>query len=492
MTEKNIYCISKNRYVDSNGFLYIKNNPIMRGGIFQYRLYELFPNETSSEIVNVYRPFEELEKLCNDFANKHITLEHEWIDTDFIPERSVGNIGSGITFNKDTLEVVADIITITNKGAIQDVISGIRNKLSPGFKHEVEKSNGMFNGVKYDYIQHVLYINHIALVESPRDSQLKVNDSIQTLKNNKDNNMKSNKKMFNAILSFMKFKGIKSFDSFDTLNDDDKHKVEQALKVALQPDTDFEGGNDEKFIKLLEIAETIPFDSSDFENLSDDIDKKAVFENLIQIAASDSSDRLSQAYECLAKLTYNSENNLAQDNDSNDNPSEQDNEIAKTLKSLDEKIGLIADRVSNLENKESKTQDDDTTNKATSDNNKENQDDIDALKEVLKEEIKDEILEEEKTISEAYDSVRKVIGDFSRYNNDGKRKTQSEIYEYGLKVLSLKYGVDVGKVQDNKTAFEISSKMIKAFDKKPKDNLKKLEKITHDIKIPGDIIKERI
>ena len=475
----NTFAISENRYIDSNEFLYIKDNAIMKSGVFEYVGNEIGLNDDN--IYKVYRPKDELEKVYKSFANKPITLEHEWINIKDNPDRVVGNIGSNITFDKDSGCIIADLLTITNKEAIQDIMSGIRNKLSAGFTQELIKEDGTHDGIEYQYKQVVTEINHLALCKIPRDSSLVVHDSKNKIK---EAFKMGYKNLLNSFNSFMKIKGIKTKDS---MPDEVIEKVKEALEIVKKNDNDYEGGHDEKILKVIEIAESIPFD---FTDLSSDIDKQAEFKNLEAIE----NDDLETAYDILKKIAFNP----TQDSDAPDDDKEakiQDSDIKELKDMLESILETIKKSMPATDNDEvpdkDKNQDSDAPDDDKDKVTKDSEIDIEALKQEITEEIKDEIEKEESEFIEAYDSVSNVVGKFSPYNAKGKRKSVSEIYDYGLKMLSLKQGINFGKVADSKSAFIACSKTLEKIPDKIMDSKQANNEIKSDYVIPGEIIKAR-
>lgn len=475
----NTFAISENRYIDSNEFLYIKDNAIMKSGVFEYVGNEIGLND--DKVYKVYRPKDELEKIYKSFANKPITLEHEWINIKDNPDRVVGNIGSNITFDKDSGCIVADLLTITNKEAIQDIMSGIRDKLSAGFTQELIKEDGTHDGIEYQYKQVVTEINHLALCKIPRDSSLVVHDSKNKIK---EAFKMGYKNLLNSLNSFLKIKGIKTKDS---MPDEAIEKVKEALEIVKKNDSDYEGGHDEKILKVIEIAESIPFDFSD---LSGDVDKQEEFKNLEAIENED----VESAYNILKKIAFNP----AQDSDAPDDDKEtkiQDSDL-KELKDMLESIletikksTPVADN-DNVQDKD-KNQDSDVPDDDKDKPAKDSEIDIEALKQEITEEIKEEIEKEESEFIEAYDSVSSIVGKFSPYNAKGKRKSVNEIYDYGLKMLSLKQGINIGKVADSKSAFIACSKTLEKIPDKIMDSKQVDNEIKSDYVIPGEIIKAR-
>lgn len=459
MNTNNTFYLSKNRYIDTNSYLYIKNNVLMREGVFEYLGSEI-QNATDIElnpnqIYKVYRPLEALEQCYQSFANKPITLEHEWVDGQKT-NNIVGNIGSNIRI--ENAAIICDLLTIVNKEAIELIYNGICDKLSAGFSQNILNDKGIFNDIEYDFKQYIIDINHLALCRIPRDSNLKVNDSKESL-------MKKTIKVFN---NFLKIKGKKVFDS---LEEETEAKVKEIISVAKKPDEEFENGRDEKIIQVLQLASELSFN---YENVDyGDIEKEKEFELLEKI----NDDNVEEAYEILKKLNFESTNEAL---DSNDEDKEQTAEgsdsrlddIKRDIEDLRNSLDKILDRLS-MDKKQDDSEETDSEDKI----------DIESLKD----DIKKDIIRDDKNFREAYEEVAEEIGEFNIYDNEGNRKTESEVFDYGLKILQAKYNFKVTKNLDSKSAFLAAKAALKI-------NNKKAKKVTEDkfnLNIPGIILKER-
>lgn len=459
MNTNNTFYLSKNRYIDTNSYLYIKNNVLMREGIFEYLGSEI-QNATDIElnpnqIYKVYRPLEALEQCYQSFANKPITLEHEWVDGQKT-SNIVGNIGSNIRI--ENAAIICDLLTIVNKEAIELIYNGICDKLSAGFSQNIIDEKGIFNDIEYDFKQYIIDINHLALCRIPRDSNLKVNDSKESL-------MKKTIKVFN---NFLKIKGKKVFDS---LEEETEAKVKEIISVAKKPDDEFENGRDEKIIQVLQLASELPFN---YENVDyGEIEKEKEFELLENV----NDDNVEEAYEILKKLNFESTNEALDSNDEDKEQAVEDidgglDDIKRDIEDLRKSLDKILDRLS-MDKKQENSEETDSEDK------------IDI--EVLKEDIKKDIIKDDKDFREAYEEVAEEIGEFNIYDNEGNRKTESEVFDYGLKIIQAKYNFKVNKNLDSKSAFLAAKAALKINNKKTK----KVTENKFNLNIPGIVLKER-
>lgn len=412
------YTISQNRYIDSNNFLYIKNQCVMRAGIFEYMAHEIRgmlkdDSIKDNEIIRVYRPADSLEKIKDAFANKPITLEHSWVSV-LENNNIVGNIGTNITFDKDKGEIIADLITIYNADAIKDIMNNLRDKLSAGFKHDLIKQEGEYDGVKYSYIQVVTEVNHLALCENPRDSNLQIHDSKSNF-----NLTKGVKKMSFKLIDLINRFNDKGKKVQDSVTDDD-------LEALKGEDTEAEIATD---------------NDANCETKTQDSEEES-------------------------KATDNDAETQAQDSEGDDKFAE----ILKAIEAINERLNALENKKEALQDSEGETQDSEEESKAQDDDTTLTKEDVD--KEV-KEKVAEALAErdkEEAEFTEAYDSVSKAIGAFMPFNANNKRKKASEIYAYGVKILGERNGLNFGKVQDSKSAFIVANQIIESQNNKAQDS----------------------
>lgn len=157
------------RETDHNGYLLVRDNPITRAGVFQYKGSAL-PDADPNKLYNVYRPLEELSKpeTLESFKGLPIIDEHEMLGDRYArsPEER-GTHGS-------TLESVAvkgvDVLANLRiwSRTLKSLISAGKKGLSLGYNCFFEKTSGVFEGITYDYIQRNIRGNHLALVNQGR------------------------------------------------------------------------------------------------------------------------------------------------------------------------------------------------------------------------------------------------------------------------------------------------------------------------------------
>lgn len=161
--------MSTSRTTDINGFIKIEKNPISRAGVFPYSGSQL-PDADPSKVYNVYRASEELSNpdTLKSFEMLPIINEHVMLGEGYetsAEEKGVhGMTGEKVSFENGILYSSVRIIS----DALKDLIDQGKKQLSAGYRCAFEKSSGVFNGTKYDYIQKNIRGNHIALVHAGR------------------------------------------------------------------------------------------------------------------------------------------------------------------------------------------------------------------------------------------------------------------------------------------------------------------------------------
>lgn len=246
------------REIDTNGYMIVRKNPIAKAGVFEYLGAEI--GDTNEEkIFKVYRPFEELEKVKDDFKGKPIILTHKWVEPDNMP-----TVRGSVTG-----EVVAEYpylfadLTIYDGEAQDSIKNGSFQELSPAYLSDYEKKSGVTeNGEAYDYIQKNIKFNHLALVDNGRTGKdLKVMDGISPKNNNIRGQEMEEKK-----------ENIKNTD------EDKRALIDEITAIATKSANDFEGGEDEKAKTIIGLAEKLAYNPSEDEEIKTDDDEEEIIE----------------------------------------------------------------------------------------------------------------------------------------------------------------------------------------------------------------------
>ena len=261
-----------NRYFDENGFLVIKENNIAKAGVFDYLGREISDELQDGEIYKVYRPWAELEKSAKDFEGMPLKYGHEWV------EPSKRDVKIGAVSGEVKLEepyLIADI-KIYDKDAIEEITNKGIVDLSPGYRAHYKQESGEYNGEKYEFKQEDIKYNHLAVVENGRSGkEVRIADEMpQGSKNREVNNMPKNLKQ-DALYALSHAKKV--YDECITNKTDDTDKrelIREIVAIAVKPDTDFEGGEEEKFETILKKAEELGYEPSETSKTDDEEGKE--------------------------------------------------------------------------------------------------------------------------------------------------------------------------------------------------------------------------
>ena len=202
------------RVVDINGWITIKDNPILKAGIFPYLWSEIGQGEPS-RVYKVLRSEEELSKpeTIESFElvpliNEHFVLGELGTDTD---DKSIdGIVGESICFEAPYLK---SNIKVFGKH-IKKLIEVGKIELSAGYSC---KYIPVENNPDYDFIQTDIRANHLALVEAGRNgSDVAVQDALKFTLDSKE--------------LLMNLEDILA--QISALSDEDKAKLLATLKPA--------------------------------------------------------------------------------------------------------------------------------------------------------------------------------------------------------------------------------------------------------------------
>lgn len=242
---------------DANGFLIIKDNPIAKAGVFDYLLSELKADISADDdrVVKVYRPFSELERIKDSFANKPIKMNHHWVGDE--TNTADGAIGSIIEADEANGYLRADLI-IYNPELIEKIENGELIELSPAYTGEEIDEQGRFNGEAYEYKQKLGEVNHLAVVETGRSGKdLKIYDSksrIGDFMRFKDKLMSKLSKFLDSELSDEECKADEALDR--------REVIREIMAISAKPTDEFEGGEDEKIETIAKLAEKLAYDKT--------------------------------------------------------------------------------------------------------------------------------------------------------------------------------------------------------------------------------------
>ena len=155
------------RTTTPEGYLCVKGIAA-KTGVYQYLASEL-GLDGPERMVGVYRPPEQVfsEQSMSTYSDKDVTNDHpsDLVNSSTFKEHSVGHV-RGV--ERDGENIVVDMI-IKDQEAIDDINSG-KSELSPGYLAEYVKKSGVdpVSGESYEFEQHDIVINHVAVVEAAR------------------------------------------------------------------------------------------------------------------------------------------------------------------------------------------------------------------------------------------------------------------------------------------------------------------------------------
>ena len=277
------------RSKDSNGFLIIKDNPIAKAGVFDYLLSELKEgiNPKDDKVVKVYRPFSELVRIKESFANKPIKMHHSWVGEE--SQTADGAIGSNISADEANEYLRADLI-IYNPKLIEAIEKDELVELSPAYTGKEIAENGRYNGEAYEFKQELGEVNHLAVVEIGRSGKdLKIYD-------NKPNKGVDFMKFKDKLMErFSKFLDSETSESETQDSDTSVEIAKEIIAVANKADGEFSGGADEKIQTILELAKKLNIPLADKTSEAESVTDEAETQDSEAEAQADEAESIAES-----------------------------------------------------------------------------------------------------------------------------------------------------------------------------------------------------
>lgn len=249
------------KIVDVNDYWLIPDNPMTKIGVFPYLGRQISPELEPDKIYNVLRPKEELTRPETLKSLELIPLinDHTMIGTEpgMHPAEEVGVEGTtGANVKVNSKLITNDLRCFTEN--IKNEISSGKKDLSMGYRCRYELTSGEFEGEHYDAIQRDIIFNHIALVDEGRmGKDVRVMDSftfdsIKDLTQTKENNMADEQEQRQA-------------------QDVDKRELtREVMAIAAKPDSEFEGGEEEKIETIAKKLDAMSYNPSEAGNNDED------------------------------------------------------------------------------------------------------------------------------------------------------------------------------------------------------------------------------
>jgi len=151
---------------DVTGFLTANVN-LARIGIQKYLGKELGLTDRANEIINVFRPPEEVfhEDSIKGYTNLVVTEDHpkEAVTIDNVKTLQRGTVSNIEQSNT----LVKGVVTVTDKKLIDKINKG-KIEVSVGYQQDLKEEKGEYLGSNYEYIQTNIRPNHLAIVDAGR------------------------------------------------------------------------------------------------------------------------------------------------------------------------------------------------------------------------------------------------------------------------------------------------------------------------------------
>ena len=270
--------------LDKSKFWIIRDNPIIKTGVFPYLGRQISPDLNPTQIYNVLRPEDELfkQKTIDSFNMLPITIGHALLgskDEGLTPPEEKGIEGTTGEHAKRTGDKMTNTIKLYSE-RIKDEINNGKKELSAGYFCDFMPESGTYQGRHYDYVQRNIDGNHIALVEKGRNgSDVRVMDSAEGLNPSRQ-----------FVCDAMELGNIEEQEDLSSKNHgnggqdaatgkenetmDKREIIREIMAVAAKPADQFQGGEEEQEKTIAELAEKIAYNPSESGANDADADPK--------------------------------------------------------------------------------------------------------------------------------------------------------------------------------------------------------------------------
>lgn len=171
MDFQDVGAVSAREVHEKTGYLLIRDNPIIKAGVFQYKGSSIGHDADPNQIYNVYRPIEEITHpdTLKSLVGLPIIDEHEMVGGKYARGPEERGVHGAILENIRAvgLDLLAPISIFSR--TLKALIDAGKRGLSLGYNCAFEKSSGVFEGMTYNYIQRGIRGNHLALVNQGRN-----------------------------------------------------------------------------------------------------------------------------------------------------------------------------------------------------------------------------------------------------------------------------------------------------------------------------------
>lgn len=266
------------KQIDLNGYWLIEDNPVSKEGVFPYLGKQISPELEPEKIYMVYRPASELENpdTVESFNAVPFIDEHEMLGEGFTKydDRPAG----GVLYNvkADNGILLGDFKIYSE--SLKDEIANGKKELSLGYLCDYELSRGIWNGQRYDAIQKNIRGNHVALVNKGRmGADVRVYDKAITMdempcncdhiKEIPSGDGSPNESGANGSSTKM---GVNNMAEKETMDADKREAIREVMAIANKPDSEFEGGEEEKIETIAKILEKSEYSKSEAGTANDE------------------------------------------------------------------------------------------------------------------------------------------------------------------------------------------------------------------------------
>lgn len=242
--------------IDTNDFWLIKDNPMTKIGVFPYLGKQISPELEPDKIYQVLRPEEELtspETLKSleliPLVNEHTMLGAK---DGMMPAEEKGVHGVTGQHPKVQKPLITNDLKVFSEELKNEIENG-KKELSAGYSCRYELTPGEYNGQHYDAVQRDVRFNHIALVgEGRMGKDVRVMDSIYT---------------YDSITDIKnKEKQMPQEETKQAQDVDKRELIREVMAIAAKPDSDFEGGEEEKIETIAKKLEEMSYNPSEAGN----------------------------------------------------------------------------------------------------------------------------------------------------------------------------------------------------------------------------------
>lgn len=158
------------RHTDENGFMHVDISNITKETVNPYYGREIPGWESlhldPEKIYYGYRPLVELERGAETFNNLPLLSRHEEVSAeDPRKDLQVGSLGTDARIDRPYL---TNSLIVCDQKAIDGILNETQKELSCAYRYDPDFTPGEFAGARYDFVMKNIRGNHVALVHEGR------------------------------------------------------------------------------------------------------------------------------------------------------------------------------------------------------------------------------------------------------------------------------------------------------------------------------------